>query len=373
MAHASVSESRFGPATVETVRITNVNIEDWSIDCVSEYGNKNYFDIPVMSPYFHYANGEGIYVVPEVGAMGWLCIPSSGRRAGPFLLGFQAPHDEDNDSFRCGRQTFTPGDIVLRTRDENFLTLRRGGVVQIGATPTAQRMYIPINNVIRDFCENYELNTFGGELLWKTVRPDKSDKGDGKTKLSILAKQKSDDPKHIAELSMGSHEGDDALTMELKIWSDGTKNREIKVTLQITNTGDVYWDIQQDYITRVKGEMQTLVEKDTYFETKENFIVDAAKQIDLSADTKYLLSCDASEVTAKSNFVVDCSSIKLGSAGASEPAILGNQLVTVLNAICTVINAGIICVAPGSPAVGAAISSAQGMISGILAQKVKVE
>jgi hypothetical protein len=368
----SQAESSTIPAIVETVRIVNVDIDRWSVDAVSEHGNKHFFDIQVASPYFHFMNGEGIYTVPEVGALAWVCSPSSGPRSAPFIMGFQAPHDEDNDSFQCGRQSFVPGDIVLRTRDENFIIIRRGGVVQIGATPTAQRMYIPVQNMIRDFCENYELNAFGGELTWITERDEKTTDGSALTKLSILAKQKADDPKHIAELTIGSHGEDDSVTMKLLVWSDGTKEREAQVMLQVTNEGDVTWDVENDVTMNISGEMRTVVEKDISTETKASWLLSASENVDIYASKELKVECDDSTLKAKSH-VVDSSDIKLGGSGATEAAVLGDMLVSTLDKMCIVISA-LVCTAPGAPVGGAtAISAVQGTLSTILAQSVKVK
>ena len=248
-----IADRRYMPAVVEKVRIINVNIEDWSVDCVSEYANKRFFDVQVMSPYFHFVNGEGIYAMPEVGALAWLCKPSSGQFAPEFLLGYMAPFDEENVNFRAGRQTLNPGDIMMRTRDENFIILRRGGAIQIGSTPTAQRIYLPIQNVIRDFCENYQLFTFGGELLWETDRDDKTTTGDAPTKFSLKAKAQADDPQHIAELTIGSHGESDPTTLNLTIWTSGEEDREARVQLRITKQGDVTWEVEQNHVVNVSG------------------------------------------------------------------------------------------------------------------------
>ena len=373
----SIAENRTIPAIVETGRITNVDIERWSVDAVSEHGGKHWFDIQVSSPYFHYMNGEGAYTVPEVGALVWVCSPSTGEFSAPFIMGFQAPHDEDNESYRCGRQSYNPGDIVLRTRDENFIVVRRGGVVQLGATPTAQRMYIPIQNMIRDFCENYELNTFGGELIWETKRDEETKTGDALTKFNLLAKQKSDDPEHIAELTIGSHGEDEPTTMKLVIWSDGTKDRTAQIKLELKNDGDVVWNIEKDHEMNVTGEMRTTVEEDISTTTKKSWLLTASENVDVSASKQAVLTCDDRKVTANKSYVLDSSNIKFGSSGATEPAVLGKELATVLQGICGVI-AGLTytCSIPATPVpvMGAsAISGPQGQISNILAQKVKVE
>jgi len=257
----SIMEGGYTPALVETVRVMNVNINDWSIDCVSEFGFKRYFDIQVMSPYFHFNNGEGMYVVPEAGALAWLCRPSDGKFGAPFLMGFKAPYDEDNASFRSGRQTLNPGDIMFRTRDENFIVLRRGGVVQIGSTPTAQRMYVPIQNFIKDFCENYQLFTFGGEMTWTTERDDQTTEGNAQTRLTYKIKSTSDEPSHVLELTMGSHGEGEPVKLNLQVFSDGTNERVLMADLKITNEGDVIWNIEQDWILTAKRHITMLTEE----------------------------------------------------------------------------------------------------------------
>jgi len=367
------------PALVETGRITNVDIERWSVDAVSEHAGKQWFDIQVMNPYLHYMNGEGSYTVPEVGAMVWVCSPSSGEDSTPFILGYQAPHDEDNDSFRCGRQSLNPGDIVMRTRDENFIIVRRGGVVQIGATPTAQRMYIPIGNLIRDFCENYELNTFGGELLWETGRSEDTTEGDALTKFSLLAKEKADNDGHIAELTIGSHGEDTPTTMVLVIKDSGLKDAETMISLEMTKEGDVGWLVENGFSLDVKDVIQIHSREGdiTIDAGSGNINVEASSNMVLTAGSAWDVDCVDATVKASSSTVVDCSSIKLGGSAAFEPAVLGNQLLSILNSAFTIISTHMsICPICGAsiPVVPApSLNGIIGQLSMMLAQKVKVE
>jgi hypothetical protein len=359
------------PAYVETVRIFNVNIDDWSVDCISEHGNKRYFDIQVMSPYFHFTNGEGIFVMPEVGALAWLCVPSTGKMAPAFLLGYQAPFDETDLSYRAGRQNLNPGDMMMRTRDENFIILRRGGVVQVGATPIAQRMYVPLRNFIQDFCENYKLSTFGGELLWVTERDDQSTDGTAPTKFSLKAKQKANDPQHIAELTIGSHGEDDPLTMEFTVWTDGTEDREAKVRLQITNEGDVTWNIEKDWTQNITGKYTVSSEGDSLIETQGTATVraqgdatveSAAGNLDLTAGLNATLKAGAVAT-------VDGLMIKLG-AGAVSQAVKGTELFALLtayaNAQAQAATGPLAPLKPGYTALAAGLAT-------ILSVKVKVE
>ena len=324
------------PAYVETVRIFNVNISDWSVDCISEHGNKRYFDAQVMSPYFHYANGEGMYAMPEVGALAWYCTPSQGRMAQGFIMGYQAPFDDDDVSYRSNRLELNPGDMMMRTRDESFIILRRGGVVQIGSTPIAQRLYVPLRNFIQDFCENYQLSTFGGELLWETQRTDQTTTGDAPTKFSLRAKQKANDEEYIAEMTIGSHKDDDHLTMKLAVWTDGSKDREAVFSLQITNEGNVTWDIEKDWTQNITGDYALTVEGDISVESKKSVSVKAANAATMESTTgnAKVSGKIGAELKGGATATIEAPMIKHG-AGASvaTPAVMGTELFNILTAV----------------------------------------
>lgn len=174
------------PAKIVQGRVVNINLVKWTIDVVAQYDRKQYFNIQVASPYLHHSNGEGIYVFPEVGATAMVCLPSDS--SAPFVMAFvmasetiddsspdaplgtsshgQAPANATDASFAGGRLKAKPGDIVMRTRDGNFAILHRGGVLQLGSTELAQRIYIPLNNQIIDISENYEHHNAAGSIQW---------------------------------------------------------------------------------------------------------------------------------------------------------------------------------------------------------------
>lgn len=368
-----MSSFQYLPPTIETVRIVNVNLEKWTVDCISEHGNKRFFEVQVMTPYLHFMNGEGIYVMPEVGCLAWICKPSEGSKAAPFILGFQAgPYAEDG--FKSGRQSLNPGDIMMRTRDENFIILRRGGVVQIGATPTAQRIYVPIQNVIRDFCENYQLFTFGGEMVWKTGRNEETTKGDAPTVFEIHAKQKANDPLHVADLSIGSHGEDDPLTMKLVIWTDGTKEREARVQLQITNEGDVTWDLEQSWtlnatqdilMTSAEGNVEITASKAEMKLTSKSHMWQKTEG-DMNVSVT-----GTSQEKVQGTKIIDCATIRLGGLDARNPAVKGLELASLLNSILAVI-AGLVCASTGAP-IGSAANALLSQVDSIKSSTVFVK
>ena len=171
----SPSHDDFSHFRCEEVIVTNVDKKAWTIDVQTRHSAKDVSDVQTMSPYHHFFGGEGIHHMPEVGAIAMLAWPSD--NTDPFIMGYkgvasvvgpdttdgdparsslEAGGSQSNVSFRSNRPDLMPGDIAITTRDENYIILRRGGVVQIGATSIAQRIYIPILNYVKDFSENYE-------------------------------------------------------------------------------------------------------------------------------------------------------------------------------------------------------------------------
>ena len=167
------------PAYIHEARVLNINFVNWTVDVQTQFDQKFFFDIQVGSPYMHPNKGEGFYVVPEVNAKCLVCIPSDGPP--PFVLAFIMPMESkdvpaddqtagsggtDGATFAGGRKRAKPGDIIMRGRDGQFVVLHRGGVLEIGASPVAQRIYIPLKNVITDISQNYEHHNSGGSINW---------------------------------------------------------------------------------------------------------------------------------------------------------------------------------------------------------------
>jgi hypothetical protein len=369
-----VEEFFTGGAKVETARIVNVNIDDWTVDCVSEYWGKKWTDIQVMAPYFHIANGEGIYVQPEVGAMCWLCTPSDGRFGAPFILGFQSVHDLVADNFRGGRQNLNPGDIMMRTRDENFLILRRGGVVQIGATPVCQSMYIPLGNILRHFCEQYELKTFGGEATWTNTRTEETADGEVYSQLELKAKEMVNKAGHDVTAKIGFHGEGSATRLSMSVFESGETDAELKVDLAITKDGDVTWDIEQNW--------QLTAKNDIIFTAEEGaFTADAYSDVTLSSSNGNFLAKSSqgtatvdgmSEAVLKSTTkaVCDAPLVHLGN-GATSPVIKGDMLIMFLGKLLGyLITASSTPVPPFSPV--AALAPVSGMTGDLAALKSEI-
>lgn len=181
-----------GGALVHEARIVNINLPNWTVDTITIFDRLRFFDIQVASPYMHANTGEGIYAVPEIGAKCVICVPSDGPP--PFVLAYIMPpetlpftDDEVNNpeqafalrkgsTYAGGRKRPKPGDIVMQGRDGNFVILHRGGVLQFGSTELAQRICIPLGNLVTDISQNYNHFNTGGSINWGVVQGSPEEK-----------------------------------------------------------------------------------------------------------------------------------------------------------------------------------------------------
>lgn len=242
---SSTAKTDLRDVSVYRGRIVNVNIRDYTVDTRMEaapYTVK--FDIPFLSPYVNQTQGEGINWMPEVGSTCWVCEPSEDGRES-FVLGWIMI--DEGGSYRGGRSLLNPGDIELKTRDQNFIILRRGGIVQIGSTPVCQRVFLPIRNIMQDFAENYELHTPAGDMTWQVMRKDEDSDGHQKCLYQIAAKEFADDSndKTVALLKIGSHGDGDKTILSLQTRDKG--GGDVKIALMLDKDGNVDWKVEKNF------------------------------------------------------------------------------------------------------------------------------
>jgi hypothetical protein len=268
------------PAWVEKGTIVSVDLRNWTVDVLTEYESKFFGSIQLTNPYFHTYRGEGIFAMPEIGSICLLLRMSDEDT--PVVLGFigsfEMEHSKQADledkvgeaeteteeisdlntpsstttsgaagqvvsgaSARAGRPFLNPGDIMMQTRDQNFVILRRGGVIQIGATPVCQTIYIPLKNFLRQFCENYELSTPGGELLWDIQRQENDPGGEAPVLYRLALRDKAQNDKADVQLKIGHVS--DTIRYELQVapqgitTADGTVSGS-KFKMTVDNSGN---------------------------------------------------------------------------------------------------------------------------------------
>lgn len=205
-------------AHIHEGRVVDFNLTNWTVDVRSQFDRKFFPNLQVASPYMHPNRGEGIYAMPEVNSKCLYCIPSDGQA--PFVLAFIMPSEQKeveteesegdtsegvsgmgNATYRGGRPRPKPGDIFLQGRDGQFVILHRGGVLQVGSTELAQRIYIPLGNIITDVSQNYEHHNSGGTIRWGLSSSSTNDNPE--TKFFQTFRINANDEKADVRLSIG--------------------------------------------------------------------------------------------------------------------------------------------------------------------------
>lgn len=372
----SPTKTEQDPAWIEKGVIYNVDLKNFTVDVLTDYESKPFTNCQVAAPYFHTHNGEGIFAMPEVGASCLVCQPSDDDT--PFVIAYigsfeleGAKQDNLEDkagavdteteeledtlkklgttsttstgssaakttgaSARAGRPYMNPGDIMLRTRDENFIALRRGGVVQIAGTPTCQTIYVPLKNFMRHFAENYEVNTPGGELEWTVQRQENDPGGKAPVLYRLTLRDKAQNDKADIQIKMGHV--DDDVRYELTVApenitvADGKVSGTPKLKMTINKDGDQKFEIQ--------GSLEYTIEKDRKVTIKGSDTVEVtgartlkALSIMQEAKTAHTLKAATSTETITGAKTITAAQVSLGSApGAS--AVMGEALVAWLAA-----------------------------------------
>ena len=351
------SESNFSPVIIEDATVVDVNKNNYTCSVVTVHTSKRFDDIQVGHPYFHNANGEGQYVLPEVGAFCKLCRGSD--TTPPFIMCFiaipavresvdgtptrstAAGGSTTDVSFKGRRLDLQPGDMAWATRDENFVILRRGGVLQIGSTDLSQRIYVPVGNFIYDVCENYSMEALGGSLRWNVHRVENDPGGNAPISYVLSLGEFAQDEKAsimVRHMPPGSAEGDDKPAWEVVV----AKN---KIDRQTGEYSDETYFMQVMFDGK-KSE----VTADYELHCKGKFTVNSDGDLTLKSGGKARLE-GASEARIKADQVITEGTTLLGGAGASQGVPLGIDLLAYLTTVATAIN-GIAAgsVAPPTPA-----------------------
>lgn len=368
---------------IESGTIADVNPRNWTVGWASQYEGGYQPAIQVMAPYLHYNNGEGFFALPEVGAIAAVCFPSD-EPGQPFVMGFLSGMEAEGaqtanlqqtitdpgieteevpaptastsnpsasttpgsnsvaSSRRAGRPILNPGDMVWQGRDENFVIMRRGGVLQLGATQLAQRIYIPVRNFIRDCCESYELNTMGGSLSWVLQREqDKPAPNQTPHELNLILREYAQDKQASVRLSFGSLDktknpsppGGSDTWVDLEIAPGAIDPRDGKVsgtsvfTLRIDKQGNSYVMQAGKRTEEIKGDLDQKVTGNVKQDIGGNLSVKTGGTVTEDFGGSHTAKGPSSDENWSGAKTVTAAAVRLGAAGAAEPVPLGNLLI----------------------------------------------
>lgn len=333
------SHRRYSHFRFEEAVVTNVNRKTWTVTCETRHSAKTVEDVQCLVPYHHFNNGEGYHHLPEVGAICMLAWPSDSTP--PLIMGYKAAAatrrtpdgeesetatadgdgSEDDVSFRSRRPNLQPGDMAITTRDENFLILRRGGIVQLGATPISQRVYIPILNYIKDFCENYQMDAFGGDVRWLVERQEDDPSGDAPATYIMHVNTSAQDEKATVRVRyMGL--ADSGASGDRVAW-------EVQVAPQNidTETGEVSSPVYTLQVTTAGDLTATMASRDVTVEGDDSLTVQGSRSINVQSDDEVTVQGDMRHI-ASGEAVYGGRQVKLASRGATSPAVKGDALLT---------------------------------------------
>ena len=166
-----------GYCVVEQARILSVDPLRKTCDLQTVYSHKTHEDVQISSPFLTSGGLGGMDFNPEPGDICYIATPAEG--SGPFIFAYVTIAANSADDYPLGldsnlsyahsRQRLRRGEVVLRTKDKNFVEILRGGVVRIGANPRCHTMYLPIENVIRQYFDRIQSFTPLGEFIWDRI------------------------------------------------------------------------------------------------------------------------------------------------------------------------------------------------------------
>lgn len=346
------SNNAYRQFRLEEATVTGVNRKTWTVDVATRHSAKPVYDIQAMSPYHHYQNGEGIHHLPEVGAVCLLAWPSD--HTPPVIIGYlgmpgvsgaeaggntpavtDAAPSNNTVSYQSRRPDMNPGDIALTGRDENFLLLRRGGVLQLGATAMAQRIYIPVGNYIKDFAENYQMQTPAGEMRWSVKRQELDPAGKAAGHWELLLNEYAQDASATVRISHFQTQGRNKSAWDIQVAPQGINRRTGEVTgavynLRISLDGDRTEFVGGDHTVTVSG----------------NYSLDVEGNLTTAVGADYSLTARTVSAVASGEAVLGGRTVRAGSSTAASPGVLGDMLVQWLAIQQWPVNPNTNCAAP---------------------------
>ena len=374
---------------IELARVQAVNVRDYTVDVLTEVTSKPLIGVPIMTPLNHPEHMGGINFLPEPGSSCYICFADDGSY---FVLGFFVtgglvdPAVSPGPTFTGGRDPLEPGDICMATVDGNSVIVRRGGLVQIGSNGLCQRLYIPGRNIIRDYFQRYHGVSPLGEIEWGHAELTKAeDLDNGNTAVAVRYNIKRKIQEDVTEKPY---------TLELRFGVlndsnvDTTSNGKnhlfandgLKAQTGIglpTGEGTLSFTIynHNDNANKVVYAFQLSRQGDTFVMSDGHVHMEFAKTVYVYAGDNITIEAGGGKVVTVR--VSSGGQIHLGKDNASDPAVLGNELKSLLANLIDQIAAHAHAAPGTSPPVNAAAFTALKMsdvISGkILSKVVKLD
>lgn len=297
---------------VESAEVTRVDEVLGVIDVFSKITGRRCVNIDIGGEGFD-RNGGMMGAMPMVGDLGLIVHPSDSDI--PKLLRC-FPYIDPRTGARGKRRYMRAGDKMMSTMYGNYVHVHAGGVVDVAANPVTRRMYVPVLNQIKDFCENYMLHAGGGRFRWEVRREDRSSTG-SRTE-AIWELKSTTGGQVVAEIRQGSVSGVTDLpgsVLESRRFFGPTGTQDEVLRAVIDDNGNAFVSARGGSTESHTGQR----------------IIAAQGGVTLSGSG--VQEFDQNVPAGRSRFrVSENGGVEL--AGAQEPGVLGQRLLTSLTA-CT--------------------------------------
>lgn len=333
---------------IEYAKVTGVDPSNRTVTLLCTNTHRSPVDVPLLSSQAHPDHSGGDDYVPEIGAYCFVAFPSD--KSTPFVLGYvnkpsygavvddsgavvEEPSPVPALSYSYNRAELDPGDRMFSTADGNHVILRRGGMVQVGATPLAQMMMIPIENVVRFYAQRFQLRSPLGEIDWGHTQLTNNGviKQEVIKKTPVLIKY---GIKEQAQENVTEHYTVELRVGQLDETTLGGKSAEHRFGFSL---GQIDPDLQGSGVATEKGVISLVVHDNTngsaatfcfQVNREGNLFVKASADIFIHA-RKAILS--AEEIHALASDLVALRAFKIELGGDSSSAVLGESLLNWLS------------------------------------------
>lgn len=352
----SPTQGGLGVVRFMRARVIDVDSRRYTVTVLTEQENREYPDVQVASPYWHY-QGEGFFSLPDLDARCIICIASDDTP--PFILGYldvpslvtsgemeaqsdleqtQTSIEDAVASFSGAKPKANLGDVGIIGRDGNFSFWRKGGVVQEGASAFCQRIYIPVRNQIRDYAENYGLVTVGGDLLFESDRGEDSADGSVGYRVRLMVNELLEDKKASVYVGAGRLDGNVmvrvAVAPDSVDRSTGTVDSPV-VDITFAKDGKVSVTTKNDLNVDVSGTLEETITGTKKTSVTGTCELSASDSIENMDGYKKITS---PSITLAGRVLLD-GQVSLGPGGGTQP-ICGNAIalqgwLTLLAAVLT--------------------------------------
>lgn len=200
-----------GGTTSLAGRITDVDPQRWTCQVQTEILNKTLNDVLIGSGvYLHPFAGEGVYAMPEVGALVNVARSSEGDapwhiesyRAYP-LRGARSSNNATKPAAPGNRPRLAPGDIAVLGRERNGVYVRRGQLTEVLGGPLARTIYDGRSGTIRTLAQHLRTDVFAGSARWEVDRPEKDPDGKKRARADVRFKEFANDRGYVVRLQVG--------------------------------------------------------------------------------------------------------------------------------------------------------------------------